>query len=191
MSEVLVTQFLIWTERNRMLCNPGKCKEVTVLKKCNHELYPPIFGIPSCTYVSILGVTFQRDCKFNTHVKNKLVKANKCLYVLRSLRKEGYKQAEIDFLFDTFVLPNFTYALSVYGASESDLTPVQCFLDRCWKSNFTTGNYTIRSILQSRIIVSLKGCVRPSITPCRFLFRVLRPAATIYGRGQASSKHQK
>ena len=120
-----------------MLCNPSKCKEVTVLKKCNYELYPPIFGIPSCTYVSILGVTFQSDCK------NKLVKANECLYVLRSLRKEGYKQAEIDFLFDT----NFTCALSVYGASESDLTPVQCLLDRCWKRNFSTREYNIKSIL--------------------------------------------
>ena len=89
MSEALVTQFLDWTERNRMLCNPSKCKEITVLKKGNHELHPPIFGIPSCTNVSILGVTFQSDCKFNTHVKNKLVKANKCLYVLRSLRKEA------------------------------------------------------------------------------------------------------
>ena len=149
-SEVLVTQFFIWTERNGMLCNPGKCKEVTVLKKCNHELYPPIFGIRSCTYISILGVTFQRDCKFNTHVENKLVKANKCLYVLRSLCKEGYKQAEIDFLFDALVLPNLTYALSVYGPSESDLTPVQCFLDHCWRSNFTTRNYNIRSILQKQ-----------------------------------------
>ena len=59
-------------------------------------------------------------------------------------------QAEIDFLFDTLVLPNFTYALSVYGASESDLTPVQCFLDRCWKRNFITRKYNIRSILQKQ-----------------------------------------
>ena len=100
------------------------------------SLHPPIFGIPSCTFVSILGVTFQNDCKFNTHVKNKLVKANKCLHVLRSLRNEGYKQAEIDFLFDTLVLPNFTYALSVYGASESDLTPVQCFFRSLLEKEF-------------------------------------------------------
>ena len=44
----------------------------------------------------------------------------------------------------------FTYALSVYGASESDLTPVQCFLDRCWKRNFITRKYNIRSILQKQ-----------------------------------------
>ena len=136
------------------------------------SLHPPIFGIPSCTFVSILGVTFQNDCKFNTHVKNKLVKANKCLHVLRSLRNEGYKQAEIDFLFDTLVLPNFTYALSVYGASESDLTPEQCFLDRYWKRNFTTRNCNRDQSYWSRIMVSLKGCVRPPITPSLFIPRV-------------------
>ena len=33
-------------------------------------------------------------------------------------------------IFNTVVLPNINYALSVYAASQCDLTPVQCFLDR-------------------------------------------------------------
>ena len=33
MSEVLVTQFLIWTERNRMLCNPLYAKRATSRQK--------------------------------------------------------------------------------------------------------------------------------------------------------------
>ncbi|CAH3150518.1 unnamed protein product, partial [Porites lobata] len=36
------------------------------------------------------------------------------LHVLRTLRKEHYSQAEIDQLFISAVLPNFSYALSVY-----------------------------------------------------------------------------
>ena len=60
----------------------------------------------------------------------KLCKANKCLYVIRCLRKEGCSQAEVDHLFSSIVLPNVTYALSVYGASESELTIAQQFLDR-------------------------------------------------------------
>ena len=76
------------------------------------------------------------DGKFNEHVRTKLVKANKCLHVLRTLRKEHYSQAEIDHLFISIVLPNFSYALSVYGASESDLTVIQNFLDRCHKRRF-------------------------------------------------------
>ena len=75
----------------------------------------------------------QCDSKFSVHVKNKLTKANKSLHMLRTLCKEGYNQTEIDLPFDTIVLPNIYYALSVSAASESDLAPVQCFLDRCFK----------------------------------------------------------
>ena len=66
-------------------------------------------------------------------MRAKVIKANKSLFVLRSLRKEGMCQEEIDRLFNAIVLPNFTYALSVYGASDSDLTLIQNFLDRCVK----------------------------------------------------------
>ena len=45
---------------------------------------------------------------------------------LRSL-KLGCSQAEVDHLFSSIVLPNITYALSVYGASESELTIAQQF----------------------------------------------------------------
>ena len=35
------------------------------------------------------------------HVGHKLVKANQCLFILRSLRKEGYTKAELDHLFQS------------------------------------------------------------------------------------------
>ena len=100
------------------------------------DFYSPINNIPQCNSFVLLGVTLQSDGKFNEHVRTKLVKANKCLHVLRTLRKEHYSQAEIDHLFISIVLPNFSYALSVYGASESDLTVIQNFLDRCHKRRF-------------------------------------------------------
>ena len=111
--------------------------EVLVVRKKNHNvLYSPISNTPQCNSFVLLGVTLQSDGKFNEHVRTKLVKANKCLHVLRTLRKEHYSQAEIDHLFISIVLPNFSYALSVYGASESDLTVIQNFLDRCHKRRF-------------------------------------------------------
>ena len=73
-------------------------------------------------------MTLQRDCKFSKHIKIKqtlnieyLIESNKCLYIIRSLRKEGYTQEEIDHLFDMIVLPKLLYGLSVYAASSSDL----------------------------------------------------------------------
>ena len=73
-------------------------------------------GIPKCDQLSILGMTFETNCRFSSHVKLKLTKANKCLHVLRCLRKEGYNQQELDHLFISLVLPSLTYGLSVYGA---------------------------------------------------------------------------
>ena len=77
-----------------------------------------------------------------------VIKANKSLHILRTLHKEGYNQSEIDLLFNTIILPNINYALSVYAASESDLTPVQCFLDRCFKRKYTSKPVSVYDFLE-------------------------------------------
>ena len=154
-----------------MSCNPSKCKELTIKKRGNRDLYSPIRMIPSCKEVEIFGVTFQCESKLSVHVKNKLIKANKSLHILRTLRKEGYNQSEIDLLFNTIVLPNINYALSVYAASESDLTPVQCFLDRCFKRKYTSKPVSVYDFLERqdrkifRKVSNAKGHPLLSIMP--------------------------
>ena len=54
-------------------------------------------------------MTFQENCKYSLHIKAKLLKANRCLYVIRSLRKEGASQEEVDKLFNSLVLPVLNY----------------------------------------------------------------------------------
>ena len=122
-----------------MNSNPTKCKELIMYKRgYTAEAYSSILGIPQTSGVTILGRIFQPNCKFSTHLKEKLCKANKCLYVIRCLRKEGRSQVEVDHLFSSIVLPNITYALPVSGASESELTIAQQFLDRCFKRRYTS-----------------------------------------------------
>ena len=98
-----------------MNSNPTKCKELMYKRGYTAEAYSSILGISQTSEVNILGLTFQPNCKFSTHLKEKLCKANKCLYVIRCLRKEGCSQVEVNHLFSSIVLPNITYALSVYG----------------------------------------------------------------------------
>ena len=81
----------------------------------------------------------------------KLIKANKCIHVLRTLRKEKYSQAEIDHLFTVLVSPNFIYGLPVYGASEPDLNIIQNVLDRCHKRRFISYPVSIKDLLINRI----------------------------------------
>ena len=49
------------------------------------------------------------------------------LHVLRTLRREGYNQKEIDYLFNSIVLHNISYGLAVYRAAEAELTTIQRF----------------------------------------------------------------
>ena len=107
----LVNDFLKWSENNQMLSNPSKWKELTFRKKKNDEIYAKIRA--HCDNLILLGVTLQSDCKFNEHVKRQLTKANKCFYILKTLRKEQYNQTEIGHLFRSLVPPNITYGLSI------------------------------------------------------------------------------
>ena len=149
----LVNQFLSWCINNQMLCNPSKCKELIFRKKdssgTRHQ-YAPINNILQCDSLVLLGLTFQPNCKFSEHVRLKLVKANKCLHILRTLRKELFNQKEIDHLFKTLVLPIFIYGLAVYGASDSDLNVIQRFLDKCHKRHFTAQTVSIFNLLEQQ-----------------------------------------
>ena len=116
-----------------MSCNPSKCKELTIKKRDNWDLFSPTGMIASCKEVDILGVTFQWDSKFSVHVKKKLIKATKFLHILRTLRKEGYNLSEIDLLLNTIILLN--------------ITPVQCFLYRCFK-RYTSKPESVYDLLE-------------------------------------------
>ena len=94
------------------------------------EAYNSILGIPQTSELTILCLTIQPNCEFSTRLEKNYVKLTNAFFVIRCLRKEGGSQAEVDHLISSIVLPNITYALSVYGASESELTIGQQFLDR-------------------------------------------------------------
>ena len=148
-SSDLVNQFLGWTNDNAMSCNPSKCKELVICKKgVDGSSFEPVAGIPKCDQLTILGMTFETNCRLSSHVKIKLIKANKCLHVLKCLRKEGFNQQELHHLFISLVLPHLTYGLSVYGASEAELTTVQAFLDRYCKRKFTLDTLDIRKLMK-------------------------------------------
>lgn len=97
----LVDQFLNLSKENGMICNPSKCKEIIFPYKVFIQDNAQVNDIPQCMELPISGVTFQENFKYSKHVRAKLIKANECLFVLRSLWKEGFSQGEVDHLFST------------------------------------------------------------------------------------------
>ena len=64
------------------------------------QVFLLLSGISQSRALSTSVVTFQEDCRLTTHVRNKPIKANKCLFIPRSLWEEGYTQTELDDLFE-------------------------------------------------------------------------------------------
>ena len=85
----------------------------------------PIGYIQQAEFLVLLEMTFQSNGRFTKHIKRKLLEANKCLYVLRSVRKEGYNQVENDHLFQSLVSPKISYGLSVQSPCPN-LMPCSC-----------------------------------------------------------------
>ena len=97
------------------------------------------------------------------------MKANNCLHVLRVYRKEHYSQTEIDYFFYSIVLPNITYRLSVYGASDVEINVLQQFLDRCYELCFISTQLNIRSLPQKQdkaIFKKVKQCNNHPLKVC-------------------------
>ena len=126
----------------------SKCKELVLKKKGQANPSQAIGNIEQAEFLVLLGVTFQGNGRFTEHNKRKLFEANKCLYVLRSSRKEGYNQVEIDHLFQSLVLPKILYGLPVYAASVPELNTVQQFLRRCHKRHFISYAIDIYVLLE-------------------------------------------
>ena len=104
-------------------------------KKVAHDI-DPVNNTTQVSCLKVLGFTLQSNHRCNEYIKVKMQEANKCLYVIRLLRKEGYQQPDVDYVFRSFVLPKLTYGLPVYASSIPDLTTVQNFLQRCFKRKY-------------------------------------------------------
>ena len=132
-----------------MSCNLKKCNELKLCKKVAHDI-DPVNSITQVSSLKVLGVTLRSSHSLivNEHIKAKLQEANKCLYVIRCLRKEGYQQPDIDYFFRSIVLTKLTYGLPIYASSTPDLTAVQNFLQRCYKRKYISYQINIYDVLE-------------------------------------------
>ena len=147
LSREVVNPFFSWAQDNAMSCNLKKCNELILCKKVAHDI-GQVINIAQVSSLKVLGVTLQSNHRFNEHIKVKLQEANRCLYVIRCLRKEGYQQPDVDYVFRSIILPKLTYGLPIYASSTPELTTVQTFLQRCFKRKYISYQINIYDVLE-------------------------------------------
>ena len=148
LTHILFCLYLLWFELipgnilSRAFCKFGwntrvhvSLYELILCKKVAHDR-DPVNNITHVSCLKVLGVTLQSNHRFSEHTKVKLKEANRCLYVIRCLRKEGYHQPDVVYVYRSIILPQLTYGLPLYASSTPELTTVQNFLQRCFKRKY-------------------------------------------------------
>jgi hypothetical protein len=118
-----IDDFYKWSEENMLKLNPAKCQALQVCFKQIKPNLPDLrIGTEPLSYVTeakVLGVLLQNDLKWDSQVNNMLKKANRRLYMLRSLKKFGFDKEELCVVYSGYVRPILEYADAVWHSSIS------------------------------------------------------------------------
>ncbi len=115
--------FVEWSNENKLKLNPSKCQALQVcFSKTKPQISDLRIGTEPLSYVTeakVLGVFLQDNLKWDTQVNNMLKKANKRLFMLRSLKKFGFDRDELCVVYCGYVRPILEYADAVWHPSIS------------------------------------------------------------------------
>lgn len=98
--------------------------------------------------VTILGITFQRNCLFTKHCKQLIARLKSTLYIIKDLKIHHTDLQLIDRVFEALILSRIRYGLSVYGIDQKALIKIDRFLDSCFRHGFCSSRHNIDFLLQ-------------------------------------------
>ena len=115
-SETEVLSFIEWFENNCMKVNLKKTWELLLRGKTTRTPPEPLEIIESKEKLKLLGVTFEQvPVNWDTQIDYLLSKNSSRLYILRICKYYGYSIENLDLLFQSLILSDFTYAIEVLG----------------------------------------------------------------------------
>ena len=135
------------------------------------------FGFPSVTEASLLGVIFQSNCKFSTHVTRLLGHLNRLTFIFRDLVCNGFPLAERSKVFEALAVSKIRYGLSIYGSDAAQLRPINVFLTRCFRKGYVS---TLHDIYHLRDI-------EDRLLHNRIMRNVRHPLHALFGKHACNS----
>ena len=110
-----------WSDRNKMKLNPAKCATMDISFMRNSPIRPDIVigdhNLASVSVAKVLGVYFQNDLKWETHVKDIEKRANGRLYMLRLLKSYHVPREDLLTVYIGYVRPLTEYAAPVWSGA--------------------------------------------------------------------------
>jgi hypothetical protein len=85
---------------------------------------------------TILGVTFQSNCRFKKHVKRIIATLKSTLYFIKDMKLHGYSNKETDIIFESLIISRIRYGISVYGCDYEAIKTLDNFLIKCYDKGY-------------------------------------------------------
>ena len=109
------------TVNNNLKLNPAKCQALQICFKTN--VPPPTeLKINGCSlsfvdHAKILGIWLQHDLTWDKNISEMISKTNRRLYMLRMLKRFGFKKDELITVYKGYIRPLLDYADVVWHSS--------------------------------------------------------------------------
>lgn len=150
--KVMMTEFrdfCLWASRKNLQINEEKTKTMRFSLNRSPESHCSCESLPieEVSVMKILGVTFQTNGLFSSHVRSLLAHARSLLYLLKDLHHHRMPTDEVNRLFESVILSRIRYGLSVYGCDEGALRKVDSFLEKCHQKKYYLRRRSIYEIL--------------------------------------------
>jgi len=112
-------------------------------------LITPIPDIERVSKAKLLSVIFNKNLKFNSHVKAVLTLCSQRFYLFRCLRNQGLSLHNLSIIFDALIISRIIYALPVWGRfiSAEVKDQLDCFMRRMFCYKFTGAKVEFDNLL--------------------------------------------
>ena len=116
-----VTQFSEWSQMNGMKLNPVKCTRMEISFMRDPPTIVPI-RLQNCVIdcvdtVKLLGITIQKDLKWDSHIADLVKRANRKLYMLRLLKRHHLPIPDMIAIFHGYIRPILEYGVPVWSGA--------------------------------------------------------------------------
>jgi hypothetical protein len=157
----------LWASNNKMIINIDKTKEI-VFRRPNPRMHIddviPIFGIEQVFEAKLLGVIFNSNLRFCSHLNFILKQCSQRSFILKQLRCQGLTRKQLSVVFEAIIVSRLRYALPAWAGflTKDSQGRIDSFLRRMYIYGYCCQRYYVCDIIANCDEQLFKSVSQPS-----------------------------
>jgi hypothetical protein len=142
----------LWAFNNKMTINIAKTKEIVFRRpnpRSNIDDIIPILGIEQVVEVKLLGVIFNCNLRFCSHLNFILKQCSQRSFLMKQLRSQGLSRKQLNIIFEAIIVSRLRYALPAWAGflTKNSVGRIDAFLRRMFQYGYCSHCYCVRDLI--------------------------------------------